>query len=65
MTGEMDDGLVVPNQSEEATEEATAQTLEVTTPEGVNIEEELDTETTTPRIAPDPGQPSSKQMAEH
>ena len=34
--------------------------------EEVNIEEEqLDAETTPPRIAPDPDQPSRKQMADH
>ena len=36
------------------------------TAEEVNIEEEqLDAETTPPRIAPDPDQPSRKQMADH
>ena len=75
----MSNRLVAPNEWEGETEEAAevvdvnrdarsnapTQARDASTSEEVNIEEELDAETATPRIAPDPGQPSHKQMAEH
>ena len=75
----MSNRLVAPNEWEGEIEEATevvdanrdarsndpTQAREASTSEEVNIEEELDAETAPPRIAPDPGQPSRKQMAEH
>ena len=59
--------MVAPNEWEEAIEEAIdmAKTLEDHTPVEVTIEEELDSETAPHKIAPDPSQPTSRQMAEH
>ena len=75
----MSNRLVVPNEWEGETEEATGvvdanrdarsndptQARDASTSEEVNIEEELEAETEPHRIAPDRGQPSRKQMAEH
>ena len=75
-TDEVSSRLVVPyaweGEAEEATVEVESGRLDrdSDTPrdpatEEVNIEEESSNETALPRIAPDPGQPSSKQMVEH
>ena len=59
--------MVAPNEWGEAIEAVRPEAVAPCPPasEEVNIEEELDTETAPPKIAPDPGQPTSKQMAEH
>ena len=64
--------MVAPNEWEGETEEATVDTTKPPIPlssigasSEVNIEEELDAETTALRIAPDPGQLTRKQLADH